>query len=256
MIEPARSPLKWRRWKDAVIINQAALQELHIPAEKALGLALEGEMTHEKRTVIGVVKDFSIASLRTRIQPLVIMGSVRDPEVMYVKLAGNNFSDAISSLEKTWKQNFTSVPFSRWFLNEEFEQLYHQERNMGTLFGYFAALGVIIGCLGLFGLASFTVEQRTKEIGIRKVLGATGTQILLLITYRFVRLILISLLIGIPLSVYLMNNWLSQFAYQASIGWFVFAGSALLLLALTCVTVGIESMQAALKNPVEAIRHE
>jgi len=148
------------------------------------------------------------------------------------------------------------VPFNRWFLNEEFEQIYHQERSMSTLFRYFAVLGIIIGCLGLFGLASFTVEQRTKEIGIRKVLGATGTQILLLITYRFVKLILISLLIGIPLSVYLMNNWLSQFAYQASIGWFVFVGSALLLLTLTCLTVGVESMKAALKNPVEAIRHE
>ena len=127
---------------------------------------------------------------------------------------------------------------------------------MGTLFRYFAVLGITIGCLGLFGLASFTVEQRTKEIGIRKVLGATGIQILLLITYRFVKLIIISLVIGIPLSLYLMHNWLSQFAYQATISWYVFGGSALLLLTLTCLTVGIESMQAALKNPVEAIRHE
>jgi putative ABC transport system permease protein len=240
----------------AVIINQAALQDLHVTAEKALGLAVEGYMTHEKRTVIGVVKDFNIASLRTRIQPLAILGSARDPEVMYVKLAGKDFPDAINSLEKTWKQNFPSVPFSSWFLNEEFAEIYHQERSMATLFKYFAGLGIIIGCLGLFGLASFTVEQRTKEIGIRKVLGATGVQILLLITFRFIKLILISLVIGIPLSVYLMNNWLSQFAYQTSIGWFVFAGSALLLLTLTCLTVGVESMKAALKNPVEAIRHE
>jgi putative ABC transport system permease protein len=241
---------------NAVIINQAALQDLHVTAEKAIGLAIEGEMTHEKKMVIGVVKDFNIASLRTRIQPTAILGSARDPEVMYIKLAGSNFADAISSIERTWKQNFPSVPFNRWFLNEEFEQIYHQERSMSILFQYFAVLGIIIGCLGLFGLASFTVEQRTKEIGIRKVLGATGIQILLLITYRFVKLILVSLLIGIPLSVYLMNNWLSQFAYQASIGWFVFVGSALFLLTLTCLTVGVESMKAALKNPVEAIRHE
>ncbi len=117
-------------------------------------------------------------------------------------------------------------------------------------------LRIIIGYLGLFGLASFTVEQRTKEIGIRKILGATGTQILQFITFRFIKLILVSLIMGLPLSVYLMHNWLQQFTYQAPIGWYVFAGSALLLLALTCLTVGIESMKAALKNPVEAIRHE
>ena len=127
---------------------------------------------------------------------------------------------------------------------------------MGTLFRYFALLGIIIGCLGLFGLASFTVEQRTKEIGIRKVLGATGGQILVLITSRFVKLILVSFVISIPLSVYLMNNWLSQFAYQSPVSWLVFAGSALLLLAITCLTVGIESLQAAMKNPVEAIKYE
>src|SRR5258708_16027447 len=118
---------------------------------------------------------------------------------MYAKLAGKNFGDGIKSIEKTWKETFASVPFNRWFLNEEFEQLYHQERSTATLFRYFAALAIFIGCLGLFGLASFTVEQRTKEIGIRKVLGATSIQVLLLITYRFVKLILISLCIGIPL---------------------------------------------------------
>ena len=241
---------------NAVIINEAALNELHLNAEKAPGLALEDVISHKKRTVIGVVKDFSIASLRTRIPPLVISGSVSDPEVMYVKLAGNNLADGIKSLEKSWKETFPSVPFNHWFLNEEFEQLYHQERSTATLFRYFAALAIFIGCLGLFGLASFTVEQRTKEIGIRKVLGATGIQVLLLITSRFVKLILISLAIGLPLSVYLMHTWLSRFAYQATIGWFVFGGSALLLLTLTCLTVGIESIQAALKNPVEAIRHE
>jgi putative ABC transport system permease protein len=241
---------------NAVIINQAALNDLHISAEKALGMVVENERAQVRRTVIGVVKDFNIASLRTHIQPLVILGSAHDPDVMYFKLAGNNYSDAINALEKTWKQNFPSVPFNHWFLNEEFESLYRQERNVSTLFSYFAVLGIIIGCLGLFGLASFTVEQRTKEIGIRKVLGATGVQILLLITNRFVKLIVVSLVIGLPLSFYLMHYWLQQFAYQAPIGWYVFAGAALLLLVLTVVTVGIESMQAALKNPVDAIRHE
>jgi putative ABC transport system permease protein len=239
----------------AVLINQAALKDLHATPENVLGLIIEEEITHKKRTVIGVVKDFSITSLRTPIQPLIILGSSSDPEVMYVKLGGN-FADAISSLERTWKNNFTSVPFSHWFLNEEFDQLYQQERRMGTLFKYFAALGVIIGCLGLFGLASFTVEQRTKEIGIRKVLGATAFQILQLITLRFMKLIIVALMIGMPLSLYLVQYWMRQFAYKAPASGLAFAGSALLLLAITCLTVGIESMQAAVKNPVEAIRQE
>lgn len=240
----------------SVLINEAMLKELQITADEAPGLIVEDEFTQQKLTVIGVVRDFNTASMRTRIQPMIVTGFVRNPEVMYVRLTGIDFPGAISSLEHIWKETFPSAPFNRWFLNEEFETLYRQERSTGTLSKYFAGLAIFIGCLGLFGLASFTVEQRTKEIGIRKVLGATGNQIVTLITYQFVKLILISLALGIPISAWLMNVWLQRFAYQVEIGWFVFAASSLLIVTLTFFTVGLESIKAALKNPVDAIRHE
>jgi putative ABC transport system permease protein len=240
----------------SVLINESMLKELQITAAAAAGLVLELEFTGIKRTVIGVVKDFNTASMRTRIQPMIITGYVHDPEVMYVKFAGSEFAGPIASIEKIWKESFPSAPFSRWFLNEEFETLYHQERSTGALSKYFAGLAIFVGCLGLFGLASFTVEQRTREIGIRKVLGATGKQIVGLITYQFVRLILISLAVGLPVSAWLMNAWLHRFAYQAEIGWFVFAASSLLIVIITFLTVSMESVKAAFKNPVDAIRHE
>ena len=240
----------------ALLVNESAVRDLQITPEKAIGLILEDHFTHQKREVIGVVKDFSYTSLRNQIEPVIITGHPHNAEVMYIKLSGNDFPGIIRSLEKTWKQVFPATPFNHWFLDEEFDQIYKQEKSTGTLFSYFSMLAIFIGCLGLFGLASYTVEQKTKEIGIRKVLGATGLQILLLLTSRFVKLILISLLIGIPLAYYLMNSWVQRFAYQAELSWTVFAGPAILVLFITCLTVGLKSMHAALKDPIDSLRHE
>ncbi len=241
---------------NALLINQAALEELHMTAPDAIGLVLEEEMSHGKGIVIGVVKDFTIGSLRHRIEPLVIEGHAQDPEVMYVKLAGNDYPGAIDAIHNLWKEMFPGMPFQHWFLNEEFDKLYYQEQTTGTLFTCFAGLAILVASLGLLGLTTYTVEQKTREIGIRKVLGATGVQILALITGRFVRLVLVAVAIGLPLSWYLAQNWLARFAYQVVPGWAVFGGSAVLLLITTCLTVSIESMQAALRNPADALRHE
>jgi putative ABC transport system permease protein len=239
-----------------VILNEAAVRNLQITPDKAPGLILENEATHEKREVIGVVRDFNYMTVRLKVEPLVITAQPNNADILYVKLAGKNYEQTILAMEKIWKQMFPSAPFSSWFLDEEFDQLYKQEKQTGKLFQYFSGLAIFIGCLGLFGLAAFTVEQRTKEIGIRKVLGASTFRVTFILTYRFIKLILVSLMIGFPLAYYIMYSWLNRFAYHTSVGWSVFVGSGLLVLILTCLTVGIESLRAAMKNPAEAIKYE
>jgi len=209
----------------------------------------------KNKKIIGVVKDFHFSSLYKKVTPF-FFRCYQDNRNIFVKIRSGKEKETIAAIEKFYKQFNQGLPFEFKFLDEDYQALYASEQRVAVLSRYFASIAIIISCLGLFGLAAFTAQKRQKEIGIRKVLGATSVQILTLITYRFVTLILISLVIGLPLSAYLMDTWLSRFAYQAAIGWFVFAVSALLLLTLTCLTIAIESIQAALKNPVEAIRHE
>jgi len=193
--------------------------------------------------VIGVVKDFPYASVRDAITPMVLSGRYQHSETMNIRLAGDNYAEAIASLEKSWKKMYPANPFKYWFMDQEFGRLYKQEMQMGKLADYFTGFTIVIACLGLFGLASFTAEQKTKEIGIRKVLGASIGQILVLLTNKFIRLVLISYVIAIPLALYAMNSWLENFAYKVPLHWSAFVGAGLLILVLTYITVGIESIR-------------
>ena len=239
-----------------VLVNESALKDLNISPEKAIGLVLENAYDKKQRTIIGIVKDFSYASVRQRILPLMINLNKENAETMYVKLDGTDYPEIIESLYQKWRTIYPQTPFEYWFLSEEFTRLYKVERQTSTILKYFTILAIAIGCLGLFGLASFTAEQRTKEIGIRKVLGASSGQIVLLLSSGFMKLIVVSFLIGIPLSYFLIHRWLENFAYQIEFGLMFFVVSASVILLLTCVTVGIESLRAALANPAESIRHE
>lgn len=244
------------------ILNEAAVRSLNLTPERAVGLEIVINADYwdangnTRGVVIGVVKDFPYGSIRDVITPMVLSGRYQHAETMNLTLSGNNISGAIASIEKSWKQMYPSNPFKFWFLDQEFGRLYKQEMQMGRLADYFTGFTIIIACLGLFGLASFTAEQRTKEIGIRKVMGASIGQILIMLTNKFVRLVLISYVLSIPLALYAMNAWLENFAYKVPIHWSVFAGAGLLILVLTYLTVGIESLRAAVANPAESIRHE
>jgi len=244
------------------IMNEAAVRSLNLTPEQAVGLQITINIDywdasyHVDGKVIGVVKDFPYASVRDAIPPMVLSGRYQHSETMNIRLAGDNYAEAIASLEKSWKKMYPSNPFKYWFLDQEFGRLYKQEMQMGKLADYFTGFTIVIACLGLFGLASFTAEQKTKEIGIRKVLGASIGQILVLLTNKFIRLVLISYVIAIPLSLYAMNSWLENFAYRVPLHWSAFVGAGLLILVLTYITVGIESIRAAVANPVDSIRHE
>ena len=163
--------------------------------------------------------------------------------------------DLLKKLEKTWKAN-TDYPFAYSFMNERFDKMYESEHRVGKLFGIFASLAVMIACLGLFGLAAFTTIQRTKEIGVRKVLGASVVSIVSLLSRDFVKLVAIAILIASPLAWYGMNQWLSDFAYKISIQWWVFPVAGAMAVGIALLTVSFQSVRAALVNPVKSLKTE
>ena len=209
-----------------------------------------------RHKVIGVVKDFNYASVRLPIAPVAIGAKSAASEMMYVKLEGGNIPELIQHLVQAWKQVYPATPFQYWFMDEEFGRLYQTERQMGQIITYLAAVAILIACLGLFGLASFTAEQKVKEIGIRKVMGASTGQILLLLTSRYIKLAAIAFLIGIPMAFISIHLWMETFVYKATLGLGFYAVICVLILAIVLATVGLESLRAARTNPSDSMRHE
>ena len=162
----------------------------------------------------------------------------------------------ISFIEQKWKAFDPRHPMEYFFLDENFNKQYRSEEKMLTVFGYFAALTILIACLGLFGLASFTAEQRTKEIGIRKVLGSSVSEIMLLLSKDFAWLVLIAILLAAPIAWYGMNRWLQDFAYRTEIHWWIFVLSGLAALIIAMLTVSFQAAKAARLNPIKALRAE
>ena len=250
----------------AIIINETAAKELGIPIDQAPGLTAETVYFIEQQgqmvpvtafhKVIGVVKDFNYTSVRKRIGPMAISGYQKSSEMMYIALDGSGFTDAIDELHHTWSKLFPATPFQYWFMDEEFGRLYRAERRMATLVLYLGGIAVLIACLGLFGLASYTAEQKTKEIGIRKVLGASTRQMMLLLTSRYIKLSFIAFIVGIPIAIFLTNWWMSSFEYKANLGYSFYFGTCALIVVFTLTTVAIESLRAARTNPSESMRHE
>ncbi len=240
----------------AFLLNERAVKELDITPEKAIGLSIMDPNTERTGQVIGVMKDFHYESMRKQIAPLAISGRTNGAEILYIKLAVDELPSQLANLEDKWKQVFPGTPFEHWFLDEEFGRMYQLEQRMGKMFGYFSGLAIFIACLGLFGLASFMAEQRTKEVGIRKILGASSRQILMLLTLRFTILVGVACLVAMPIAFFFMQGWLSNFSYRTGLDWWLFGGAGLLVLLVTLLTVGVESLKAALANPINSLRHE
>ncbi|MEQ8573100.1 FtsX-like permease family protein [Fulvivirga sp.] len=207
--------------------------------------------------VVGVVKDFPYQSAYQAIDPLVISPRPHAIDrILYVKLPEGKFQEKIALIEKVWKQVYPGVGLDYWFVNDEFERMYVLERRVSALATNFAGLAIFITCVGLFGLASFTTEQKTKEIGIRKALGASNFQILFLLLKLFLQILIVAALIAIPVSYFLSEWWLQNFVYQTPMTWTLFGGSILAITLLTVITVSFESLKASLSDPVKALRYE
>lgn len=238
----------------AVILNEAAAKLFGWNEPLGQFLTQPGDSLW-RANIIGVAKDFHFESLHQQIQPLVIL---YQPNFQYlsIRLRPNNLAATVQSVEMLWQQFVPQQPFEFSFLDQDFDAQYRAEERTGKVFGIFSALAIFIACLGQFGLASFTIQKRTKEIGVRKVLGASATSIVGLLSKEFVKLVVIAVLIATPLAYFIMNRWLQDFAYRIEIGWWIFALAGGVAVMVALLTVSTQALKAALANPVEALRYE
>lgn len=234
------------------LFNESAVKALGWTNEEAIGQRFsyngEGE-------IIGVIKDFHMHDMHMEIQPLMLSYTNSYYRNIGVKVSPENLPETLAFLEESYKE-FSSYPFTFSFLDDEFQQLYSSDLRLGKIFGFFTLLSILIGALGLFGLAAVTAKQRTKEIGIRKVLGASTQQIVSLLSYDFILLLGVGFILAVPISWYSMSQWLGEFAYRISIEWWIFALAGMLAIVLAILTVSSQSFQAARLNPVDSLRAE
>jgi putative ABC transport system permease protein len=235
------------------IINEEAARVMGMKIEEAVGKSLS--LWERKGIIIGVVKDFNYKPIQRPIEPL-IMGLNRWGGNVVIRTKPGQTQATIKALEKISTQLNPSFPFSYNFLDQDLARLYKGEQQLGSLFNIFAILAIFISCMGLYGLSAFMSEQRIKEIGVRKVLGASVFSIVNLLSSGITRLILIAMVIAIPISWFAINNWLKNFAYRVEINWIIFAGSSLAALLVAWLTVSYESVKAAITNPIKSLRTE
>jgi putative ABC transport system permease protein len=247
---------------EAFLINETAARQLGW--ESPIGKYLErpasrnddGSWNWQRGRIIGVVQDFHFRSLHEKIDPMIMYMQPASLSYFFVRMQASQIPAALAYLEEKWHAFEPNLPFDYFFLDEVFDQMYRAERHLGKIFGTFSFLAIFIACLGLFGLAAFAAEQRTKEIGVRKVLGATVGSIVLLVSREFARLVLIAFVFAAPVAYYLMSQWLQNFAYRTGIGWWVIAMAGVLAFGIALLTVSYQAIRAALTNPVEALRYE
>lgn len=237
---------------DAYLVNEAAVRAIGWAPEEALGKAFG----NRGGKVIGVVKDFNFRSLRRDMHPLAINVMPRMFQYISIKIRPGAIPSTIDFLESAWSKVNPGFPFEYYFYDTEFDKLYKSDERLQTVFGYFSFLAIFIACLGLFGLSLFTAQRRTKEIGIRKVLGASVAGIIGLLLQGLLKLVLIASLFAWPVAYFAMQSWLRDFAYRIDIGWWTFILATAMTLVIAIVTVGFQAIRAALANPVEALRYE
>lgn len=249
------------RWFDAqqptdrhnFILNETAIGELNI-RKPVLGQRF---IFHQDTgRIIGVVKDFHFASLHEKINPLVIFNNDRSRSTFFIKTRPDKAAAALAAARSLWQGYVHDKPFEYTFLDEEFDGLYKTDAKMSTLILAFSLIAIVISCLGLLGLAAFTAQQRVREIGIRKVLGATIANIMLLLSRDFIRLVLLSVLIATPIAWYVLHRWLEDFVYHIPLNPWIFAGAGALATLIALVTISAQSIRAAISNPVHSLRSQ
>lgn len=247
--------------QESIIINQTAARELGWQ-NNALGKEIEMIMSLEDRIkykIIGIVKDYHFQSLHEKIHPIALYNSSPFGErfnKISARIAPGKTGDVMAFIAAKWKEFDPLYPLEFIFIDDQYDSLYRSEERLSKLFMYFTILAIIVGCLGLFGLSSFSAEQKTKEIGIRKVLGATVTGIILLMLKEFMKWIMLAVLIAWPLAYFLMNSWLQNFAYRIKPGLDIFLLSSLLALLVAFFTIIFQSVRASIADPVDSLHYE
>lgn len=239
----------------AMVINEAAVKLLgYAKPQDAIGRRFRQWGREGK--IVGVIKDFHFRSLQETIKPLTMRIEPGGTDLVSVKIEGNRLKETVAAVEEKWKEAIPGRPFSYYFMDEFFDRQYRSEERFEKLFFNFAVLAIFISCLGLLGLASYSTTQRTKEIGVRKVMGASITSIVGLLSKDFLKLVLIAFVVASPIAYFGMDRWLQNFAYRTDIYWWVFAIAAILSTAIAFATVSFQSIKAAVMNPVKSLRSE
>jgi putative ABC transport system permease protein len=244
----------------SLVLNEAAVKALGYDAKSAIGKTLYFEWQNGRHSmqIVGVVKDFHYESLHSSIRPFgFATGFFADPHnYVIANLKTTDYTSLLADFEHSWNKINPSTPFVYSFLDQDFQKNYEKDERTSGIVGYFTIIAILIGCLGLFGLSAFSAEQRTREIGIRKVLGASVINVAALLSRDFVRLVLLALLIATPLAWFGMHKWLQGFAYRIGISWWIFLLAGCIAIMIALVTVSFQAIKAALANPLKNLRRE
>ncbi|MBD0288649.1 MAG: ABC transporter permease [Flavisolibacter sp.] len=245
---------------NSIIVNEALLRDFGLTVENAVGQVLmERAFGGEKmpRKIIGVVKNFNYSSLSQEVRPqLFSLPSHLDARKIFVRTQGGDPSKALSLLSQTWKSIVSDFPLRYSFLDENMNRFYKMEERWSNVAGWAGGISIFLACLGLFGLAALAAVNRTKEIGIRKVLGASVSVIVGLLSKDFLKLVLLAIIIATPLAWFLMYKWLQEYAYRITVSWWVFVATGILALVIAFITISFQAVKAAMVNPVKNLRTE
>jgi putative ABC transport system permease protein len=238
---------------DGTIINQAAAHDLGWNDRNAIGRKIlrSGQKT---LNVIGVVKDFQYSSAKQSIAPLMML--LNKGNTCLVRINTSDVKSLVSSLEGTWNSFNTGIPFEYTFLDDNFNSLYKSEEKTGKIFSVFSVIAILIASMGLLGLISYITVTRTREIGVRKVLGASVAGIVFMLAKNFTALVLLSAFIAVPVAWWAMNKWLQSFAYRINISWWIFLAAGVSTILIALFTISFQSIKAAITNPVKSLRTE
>jgi putative ABC transport system permease protein len=246
-----------------VLVNETVIKRLGIKPESAPGTRLYSQRGNTEASIIsfeiaGVMKDFNYNSLHENVKPFMLRYASGSDAFSHVIVAvtSSNYKSLLGKIETAWRKNLPSAPFEYAFLNDEVQKQYATEVTLSRIINSFTLVAILISCLGLFGLATFSAEQRKKEIGIRKVVGSTVSGIVSLLSKDFIKLVLIAFVIATPIVWWAMNKWLQAYAYRVDISWWMFALAGLIAIGIAMITVSFQAIKAAIANPVKSLRTE
>ncbi|MEP7317860.1 MAG: FtsX-like permease family protein, partial [Panacibacter sp.] len=239
----------------AVVLNEAAVKTMGF--KSPIGQIIYNPYDNQNWHVVGVVKDYIAGSPYEAVPPIVIQGPGSWFNMMHIKFSpAHSTADNLAKAEQVFKKYNAAYPFDYQFVDQEYASQFNDQQRTKTLAGLFATLAIFISCLGLFGLSAYVAESRIKEIGVRKVLGASAFSVARLLSFDFIKLVVVSIVIAMPVSWYAMNEWLQDYTYRISIGWGIFLVAAILAIVIAMATVSFQSVKAAIANPVRSLRTE
>jgi putative ABC transport system permease protein len=239
-----------------IILNESAARRIGWTPEEAVGKTLVGGYSADEAQVVGVVKNFNYRSLRREVQPMALFLYPNYIREISVRLSPGDIGSTLNFIQQKWANLFPGEQFEYSFLDSRINQLYESEKKMQNLFVIFSALSILVACLGLLGLVSFTAELKTKEIGIRKVLGASTGHVIVLLSKEFIKWVVLANIVAWPLAWFMMNRWLQNFAYRTSIGWSLFVLAGFAALAIAIFTFIFQTVRTASARPVNSLRYE